>query len=64
MNDAIEGAYADIFAGDSRGSSYTRLDLEHATSEALPTSGRVSVEFVVPEDEMGIGESVGELTFP
>lgn len=64
VNTAIEGEYAEGFTDDPRGDSYARLDLTHPATEPLPTSGSVSIEFVVPEDEMGIAEGVGELTFP
>jgi len=64
VNDSIEGPYAENYQDDPRGDSYSRLDLVHPSSELLPTSGGVTVSFVVPEDEMGIAESVGELTFP
>ena len=63
VNDAIEGSLAAEYAGDARGDSFSRLDLTHPPTEALPTSGTVSVSFVVPEDEMGVAEIIGEVAF-
>ncbi len=64
VNDGIEGTYAENHVDDARGDSNSRLDLQHLSTEPLPMSGGVMVEFEVPEGEMGVAEIVGELTFP
>jgi len=64
VNDGIEGSLRNDYVNDPRGDCHIDLRLFHPARASVPTFGEVSLSFDVPEDEPGIGEILGDISFP